>query len=63
MTDQGELFAQALKRPKNYDSLDSYQQWQIDRDLGILDWDGSCPHYPQSLCDNCMKIYERKFGK
>ena len=30
---------QALKRPKNYNKLTSREQWDIDKRLGILDWD------------------------
>lgn len=34
-----EMLRQALKRPINYNYLSSRQQWKIDKDLGILDWD------------------------
>jgi len=30
---------QALKRPSNYWALSSREQWAIDKQLGILDWD------------------------
>jgi hypothetical protein len=30
---------QALKRPDNYNNLSSRQQWEIDKQLGILDWE------------------------
>jgi hypothetical protein len=30
---------QALKRPKNYHKLPSSEQWTIDKNLGILDWE------------------------
>jgi len=30
---------QALKRPKNYHKLPARQQWDIDKFLGILDWE------------------------
>jgi hypothetical protein len=30
---------QALKRPSNYCKLDPETQWEIDKELGILDWD------------------------
>ncbi|QIG77405.1 hypothetical protein EVB61_077 [Rhizobium phage RHph_TM21B] len=33
-------FEQAMKRPKNYFKLGSGEQWFIDKELGILDWDG-----------------------
>ena len=28
----------ALKRPKNYNSRSASDQWRIDKELGILDW-------------------------
>ncbi len=31
---------QAEKRPDNYESLSAREQWEIDKELGILDWDG-----------------------
>jgi len=30
----------ALKRPKNYFTLSPRKQWEIDKMLGILDWEG-----------------------
>lgn len=33
------MVGQALKRPKDYNKLSSSDQWSIDRQLGILDWD------------------------
>jgi hypothetical protein len=30
----------ALCRPSNYGDLPPRQQWEIDRELNILDWDG-----------------------
>lgn len=30
---------QALKRPENYLNLSSSKQWEIDKNLGILDWE------------------------
>ncbi len=31
----------ALKRPKNYRKLSAREQWEIDKRLGILDWNPS----------------------
>ena len=31
---------QSLKRPNNYEQLSPQRQWEIDKELGILDWDG-----------------------
>ncbi len=35
-----EMFEKSFKRPKNYFKLSSSQQWSIDAELGILDWEG-----------------------
>ncbi len=34
-------FLQALKRPQNFVKLHPEVQWDIDKSLGILDWDGT----------------------
>ena len=30
----------ACRRPKNYSNLTPEEQWDVDKSLGILDWDG-----------------------
>lgn len=35
-----EMFERSFKRPRNYMHLSAREQWQIDKDLGILDWEG-----------------------
>jgi len=37
---QREMFEQSFKRPSNFFQLSEERQWEIDRVLGILDWDG-----------------------
>ena len=37
---QEEMKVQAKLRPANFFSLDARKQWEIDKELGILDWDG-----------------------
>ncbi len=37
---QQEMFEQSFKRPSNYFKLSPERQWEIDDDLGILDWEG-----------------------
>lgn len=32
--------SQAKKRPDSYDKLTPQEQWDIDKELGILDWGG-----------------------
>lgn len=36
-----EMFEKSFQRPKNYFKLSSQKQWEIDSNLGILDWEGS----------------------
>jgi len=36
-----EMFEQSFKRPSNYFKLTSRGQWNIDAELGILDWQGN----------------------
>lgn len=35
-----EMFEKSFKRPKNYFKLSPERQWEIDEELGILDWQG-----------------------
>lgn len=37
----GSQAARARLRPANYPDLEPREQWEIDKQLGILDWDGS----------------------
>ena len=35
-----EMFEKSFQRPSNYFKLSPERQWEIDSDLGILDWIG-----------------------
>ena len=35
-----EMFEKSFQRPPNYFKLSGERQWEIDKDLGILDWLG-----------------------
>jgi len=35
-----EMFEKTFERPRNYFKLRAERQWEIDKDLGILDWIG-----------------------
>lgn len=37
---QEEMFEKTFQRPSNYFQLPDEQQWEIDENLGILDWNG-----------------------
>lgn len=39
MTEQ-QMFELSFQRPKNFFKLSASEQWRIDKNLGILDWDG-----------------------
>ncbi len=36
----GPMATAALRRPANHNQLSGEDQWEIDKALGILDWDG-----------------------
>ena len=36
-----EMFEASFGRPQNYFKLSAERQWDIDKDLGILDWVGT----------------------
>lgn len=35
-----EMFEKSFQRPRNYFKLSAERQWEIDAQLGILDWEG-----------------------
>jgi len=35
-----EMFEKSFQRPSNYFKLSEERQWEIDKNLGILDWLG-----------------------
>ena len=41
MMTEREMFEASFKRPTDYFKRSSQSQWNIDSDLGILDWNGS----------------------
>lgn len=60
---QGQMYEQALKRPKGFDDFDAEQKWAIDKSLGILDWDGSCPHQNGKMCEECQEKFDKSIGR
>lgn len=34
------MFEKSFQRPKNYFNLSEQEKWDIDKSLGILDWQG-----------------------
>jgi hypothetical protein len=37
---QQDMFEASFGRPSNYFKLSGERQWEIDKSLGILDWEG-----------------------
>ncbi len=35
-----EMFEKSFQRPRNYFDLSPAERWAIDKELGILDWNG-----------------------
>ncbi len=35
------MFEMSFHRPRNFFSLPASKQWEIDKALGILDWEGT----------------------
>lgn len=62
--EQGDMFDRAMKRPETYGFMSERDQWEVDKRLGILDWDGSCPHMNSLMCPECFRKYmnRRKDG-
>ena len=55
-------FEKALGRPQDYFSFDEHVQWEIDKQLGILDWEGDCPH-GSGLCTECQEKWNARFAR
>lgn len=51
-----EMFEKSFQRPKNYFDLSPQRQWEIDENLGILDWMGS------DLTEEDMKRFRAYYG-
>lgn len=52
-----EMFEQSFKRPANYFELSPRQQWDIDENLGILDWMG------QDLTEEDNKRFHNHYNR
>ena len=53
---QKQMYYQSLKRPSNYADLSSQEQWAIDKELSILDYDGTVPDNlgcEKFVCESC----------
>lgn len=50
-----EMFEKSFKRPSNYFKLSPERQWEIDSELGILDWKGS------KLSEEDMKRFKEHY--
>lgn len=57
MTTEREMFERSFQRPSNYFKLSAETQWEIDKNLGILDWAG------EGLTEEDMKRFRNHYEK
>ena len=57
-----EMFELSFRRPSNLKKLDSRAQWKIDKQLGILDWQGGCLHTSINCCDACLTTFRKNYN-
>ena len=54
-------FRNALQRQRDFESLAPQDQWIVDKQLNILDWDGRCDHaLPLDQCPACLETYQNR---
>lgn len=58
---QREMFERSFQRPSNYFELSARSQWEIDEDLGILDWEGD--NLSEEDLDRFYEHYNKKRKK
>lgn len=51
-----EMFEKSFERPSNYFKLPPERQWEIDMNLGILDWMG------EGLTEEDLKRFRAHYG-
>lgn len=54
-----EFFDQLMQRPQNYLSLSEERQWEVDKDLGILDHEIQSEFFRPTY----KGMWQAKFGK
>lgn len=52
-----EMFEKSFQRPSNYFELSGERQWEIDKELGILDWMG------EGLTDEDIKRFKNHYNE
>ena len=52
-----EMFEKSFQRPTNFFKLSGERQWEIDKELGILDWIGG------NLTDEEKKRFQNHYKK
>jgi len=50
------MFEKSFQRPNNYFKLSGERQWEIDKELGILDWIGD------DLSKEDVKRFEKHYS-
>lgn len=55
-----EMFEKSFQRPSNFFKLSGERQWEIDKDLGILDWMvGDVPSLSKEDIKRFNKYYDK----
>ena len=57
------MFEASFGRPKDFFELSPQEQWDIDKNLDILDWDGGCQHNKNELCNACRVRFNEHYGR
>ena len=59
---EGEMYIRSFERPKNFFLLPGSEQWDIDKRLGILDWNGGCSHDNEKACQRCTTKFHEYYN-
>lgn len=50
---EAELFEKSFQRPQDFFRMPQDEQWEVDKWLGLLDWEGGCVHHRFRPCKAC----------
>ena len=51
-----DMYEKSFQRPRDFFKLSGAEQWEIDKRLGILDWDGS--HMTSKQMERYIEHYD-----
>lgn len=58
METQKEMAEVAKQRPGNFEKLTPQEQWEVDKKLGILDWDGNDTDHEEEYRQSFKRAFE-----